>query len=397
MALFDPKNYISSLYTPTSLKSMAIKSIPSVNSLIGSGLVDKLTKTGVSMSGLQTLTASKVDSFTLGDPSYRNITQLDLFSARSSSKSDPTQISSATSQKTDVFPPNLGDDYLRIAFSVYDRPSALMPAKFLTEYAVHFPLPKMLTETHSVGVTPSATGVLGMYTDQIKSILNSVQHNPRSPDDRKEDTLGLLYGDVGRTGVEVASKAMGFNSEQVFGTVGQFFGAIPNPHISVFFTGVDVRQAMEFSWLFTARNESESNQIKHIIKQFKKRVLPQVSRSAQNIMSYPNMVKLTLHPWAEQFPSTGSVSNLSATMPVYKTGLISGMNVDYSPLGLSFFNDAASSPTFIVFSFIFQEIEIITANDYKDTGDPTYAPSEILEAKIKKIGSGVTSAFGLPS
>lgn len=393
MSLFDSKNYISSLYSPTSLKSMAVKAIPSVNSLIGGGLVDKLTKTGVSMSGLQTLTASKVDSFTLGDPSYRNITQQDLFSARSSSKSDPTQISSATSQKTDVFPPNLGDDYLRIAFSVYDRPSALMPAKFVTQYAVHFPLPKMLTETHSVGVTPLATGALGMYTEQIKSILNGVQNQGGSMDGLKEDALGLLYGDVGRTATSLASTAAGFNGEQVFGTIGQFLGAIPNPHISVFFTGVDVRQAMEFSWLFTARNESESNQIKHIIKQFKKRVLPQVSRSAQNIMSYPNMVKLTLHPWAEQFPSAGSVSNLSATMPVYKTGLISGMNVDYSPLGLSFFNDAASSPTFIVFSFVFQEIEIITANDYQDTEDPTYAPLETVAASINNIKEGIMGVF----
>ena len=385
MALFDPKNYISSLYTPTSLKSMAIKSIPSVSSLIGGGLVDKLSKTGVSLSGLQTLTATKIDSFTLGDPSYRNITQQDLFSARSNSQSDPTQISSSTSQETVIFPPNLGDDYLRIAFSKYDRPSALMPAKFHTEYAVHLPLPKMLSETHSVSILPQSTGQLGMMTDQIKSIINSTQGN--SGNGTTDDALGLLYGGIGRTATQAVAGVVGVNGEQAFGTVGQFLKAIPNPHISVFFNGVDIRQPMEFSWLFTAKNESESKQIKHIIKQFKKRVLPQVSASAQNIMAYPNMVKLTLHPWAEQFPSTGAESNLSATMPVYKMGLISAIHVDYSPLGLSFFNDEISSPTFIVFSFTFQEIEIITADDYKDSQDESFSPSDAIKSGINNLTS----------
>ena len=385
MALFDPKNYISSLYTPTSLKSMAIKSIPSVSSLIGDGLVDKLSKTGVSLSGLQALTASKIDSFTLGDPSYRNISQQDLFSARSSPQSDPTQISSSTSQKTDVFPESLKfrDDYLRIAFSKYDRPSALMPAKFHTEYAVHFPLPKMLSETHSVQIFPQATGQLGMMTDQIKSIIDATQGN--SGKGTTDDALGLLYGGIGRTATQAAAAAIGVNGEQAFGTVGQFLKAIPNPHISVFFSGVDVRQAMEFSWLFTPKNESESKQIKYIIKQFKKRVLPQVSAGAQNIMAYPNMVKLTLHPWGEQFPSAGAESNLSATMPVYKMGLISGIHVDYSPLGLSFFNDEISSPTFIVFSFTFQEIEIITADDYKDSQDESFSPSDAVKSSINNL------------
>jgi hypothetical protein len=97
-------------------------------------------------------------------------------------------------------------------------------------------------------------------------------------------------------------------------------------------------------------------------------------------MAYPEMVRLTLFPWGEQF-AENSASNWSGTMPIYKLGLISAINVNYSPNGLSFFNDEASSPVFVVFSFTFQEIEVITGLDYGNTDAPTLAKDAINAAK----------------
>jgi len=160
----------------------------------------------------------------------------------------------------------------------------------------------------------------------------------------------------------------------------------------VFFNGVDMRPPMEFSWLLSARNAAESAKIKDIIRQFKRRVLPAVSTGSQNVMAYPEMVRLTLFPWGEQF-AENSASNWSGTMPIYKLGLISAINVNYSPNGLSFFNDEASSPVFVVFSFTFQEIEVITGLDYGNDDGPTLAKDignmvgratdAVLEGKFK--------------
>jgi len=256
-----------------------------------------------------------------------------------------------------------------IEFSKYDRPSPLMPAKFNTEYSVSLPLPRDLSETHSVRINPQDTGLLGMFTDQIKSIATGITgENKRSSADLAEDSIGIMYAGAKTaiSGINIA----GINGEQAAETAGQFLKAVPNPHISVFFNGVDMRQPMEFSWLFTARNVTESNKIKNIIKQFKKRTLPAVSTGAQNLMSYPQMVRLTLMPWGETFIPG---SEWSGTMPIYKLGLISAINVNYSPNGLSFFNDEASSPVFVVFSFTFQEIEVITGLDYGNDDGPTLA------------------------
>jgi hypothetical protein len=268
---------------------------------------------------------------------------------------------------------------MQIEFSKYDRPSPLMPAKFNTEYSVCLPLPRDLSETHSVRINPQDTGILGAAFDQVKNIADEVSatfgsgKGGRSSDDQLENSVGIMYQGA-------AAVAGGLGGEQVAGIAGQFLKAVPNPHISVFFNGVDMRPPMEFSWLLSARNQAESSKFKDIIRQFKRIVLPAVSVSSQNVMAYPEMVRLTLFPWGEQF-AENSASNWSGTMPIYKLGLISAINVNYSPNGLSFFNDEAASPVFVVFSFTFQEIEVITGLDYGNTDAPTLAKDAINAAK----------------
>ncbi len=372
---FDPLNFTSN--AGKTIGSLATQSASAVTSGLSGNFINGLSKTGLSLDSLKSVSAEKMDSLNSslsGVAGYR-ITQQDLFKSRSAdSSSEPTTAvnRSRESQQTkqEKFPLSLSDnECMLIEFSKYDRPSPLMPAKFNTEYSVSLPLPRDLSETHSVRINPQDTGLLGMFTDQIKSIATGITgENKRSSADLAEDSIGIMYAGAKTaiSGINIA----GINGEQAAETAGQFLKAVPNPHISVFFNGVDMRQPMEFSWLFTARNVTESNKIKNIIKQFKKRTLPAVSTGAQNLMSYPQMVRLTLMPWGETFIPG---SEWSGTMPIYKLGLISAINVNYSPNGLSFFNDEASSPVFVVFSFTFQEIEVITGLDYGNDDGPTLA------------------------
>jgi hypothetical protein len=372
---FDPLNFTSN--AGKTIGSLATQSASAVTSGLSGNFINGLSKTGLSLDSLKSVSAEKMDSLNSslsGVAGYR-ITQQDLFKSRSAdSSSEPTTAvnRSRESQQTkqERFPLSLSDnECMLIEFSKYDRPSPLMPAKFNTEYSVSLPLPRDLSETHSVRINPQDTGLLGMFTDQIKSIATGITgENKRSSADLAEDSIGIMYAGAKTaiSGINIA----GINGEQAAETAGQFLKAVPNPHISVFFNGVDMRQPMEFSWLFTARNVTESNKIKNIIKQFKKRTLPAVSTGAQNLMSYPQMVRLTLMPWGETFIPG---SEWSGTMPIYKLGLISAINVNYSPNGLSFFNDEASSPVFVVFSFTFQEIEVITGLDYGNDDGPTLA------------------------
>lgn len=375
---FDSLNFTSN--AGKTIGSLATQSASAITSDLSGNFITGLSKTGLSLNGLKSLAAEKMDSLdsSLSGVAGFRITQQDLFKSRSSSSSEPitaiNQSRESQQTKQERFPLSLSDtEYMLIEFSKYDRPSPLMPAKFNTEYSVSLPLPRDLSEQHSVRINPQDTGLLGMFTDQIKSIMNGVTGTEkRSSSDLAEDSVGIMY--AGAKNLVSSIDVAGINGEQVAETAGQFLKAVPNPHISVFFNGVDMRQPMEFSWLFTARNVTESNKIKNIIKQFKKRTLPAVSTGAQNLMSYPQMVRLILFPWGEQFIPG---SEWSGTMPMYKLGLISAIHVNYSPNGLSFFNDDMSSPVFVVFSFTFQEIEVITGKDYGNDDGPTLAKDSI--------------------
>lgn len=383
--MFDPLKFAAD--SGKSIGSMVTQAASGLTSNLGN-FITNLSGSGLSLSSLKSVASNKLDSatnFLNGDPSFSRASQQALAAMRSKSiDTDPVKaaLKSQEAQNTsfDKYPLTLGEHFIRIEFSKYDRPGPMSPAKFNTLYTVHLPLPKDISETHSLRIDPQETGLLTAMMSNAKS-LGNVIGGLASGDTSKFDTtqlanqgLGLMYQGAKHIAGDYSFK--GISGEQALGMAGQYMGAVPNPHISVFFNGVDIRPAMEFSWLLSARNERESNIIKNIIKEFKKRVLPTVTPGDQNIMSYPQMVKLSLHPWNNGL-NTGA--DWSGTMPIYKVGLINSININYSPEGLSFFKDVDSSPVFVIFSFTFQELEVWTANDYgsKDAPNPT---GEIKEA-----------------
>ena len=96
------------------------------------------------------------------------------------------------------------------------------------------------------------------------------------------------------------------------------------------------------------------------------------------------MVEIELYPWAE---SKGGLQ----TMPIYKRGMIESINVNYTPTGLSLFADD-NAPVFVIFSFLFQEIEVFTANDF---GGDSFDVNSI-GAKLLSSGDNLRSALEPP-
>lgn len=385
-----------------SVGSLGLKSSSALTTNFSGALGDNLAK-----SGLSTGTITAVSNQSLSNLVKFNSSDLDLSGGYSqaaakkafdnrlsglSSSTEPTQ-KIFNSQKgnqnpaPDVYPNNLGQEHLLIEFMEYKRPSPIQQANTTAVYSCQLPLPKQIGETFSVRLNPQDTGLLGAGVAQLESIGQELGQSfgklkelglgggpERSMTDLGNDAIGLGY-QASKTMVSQLS-VPGISGEQVAGVIGQKFGAIPNPHISVFFNGVDVRPAIEFSWLFSARSRSEAEKIKKIIKEFKKRVLPPVSASSQNIMGYPHMVKLTLSPW-----------NGDDTLPRYKLGLIESISVNYTPNGPAFFED--DKPVFVVFSFLFQEIEVWTSNDYGGSEvNPIGAINETFNSIKKSVTGG---------
>lgn len=254
----------------------------------------------------------------------------------------------------DKFPPDLSNQFISLTFSKYLRPTPTNSASLEGKYVVDLPIPRVLTEQHTMNLTPQSLKTVAVVANEIEGALgdNFIQNIEKI-------TGGGALNAVGDTAFSATSQffmdnnpRLGiFSGEQVFGTVQQALGFIPNPHMSIFFNGVDLRPPIEFSWIFTPRDAGESETIRKILKKIKTKILPEVSSGNANIMNYPHILEVRISGVAEDMA------------PIYKRGLVSAIAINYTPNGPSFFK-GTRSPTFIAFSFTLQEIEVFSAKDY---------------------------------
>lgn len=374
---FDRTEYSKST---GSVGSLGLKSSSALTTNFSGPLSDNLAKSGLSTSTISSIgneslkNLSKFDASNLDlSGSYSMAAAKNAFMNRlgSSSSSEPVQkvFNSQKSNKNsggDKYPADLGEERMIVEFMEYKRPDPMSQATTSTVYECALPVPVGLVETFSMRINPQDTGILGAAVNQGMSIAResgALEGKTPSKDELLSDSIGMGY-----QGIATVGGAFGQTGEQVVGTVGQLAGAIPNPHISVFFNGINTRE-IEFSWLFSPRSKQEASSIKNIIKQFKAKTLPPVSASTQNIMGYPHMVKLTLSPWNGD------------GMPSYKKGLIRDLNINYTPNNkLSLFDD--NHPVFITLSFTFVELEVWTAQDIDKDAKPAGAEGVEFAKKL---------------
>lgn len=284
----------------------------------------------------------------------------DITNNRSASDelSDPIQATSQSQSgqllSRDQFPLDLSDQFITLTFSKYLRPTPTNSASLEGRYVVDLPLPRVLTEQHTMNLTPQSLKTIGVLANEVQ---NQFPTSPSSlfsnlanadPVNMVADTA---FSAASQLFMDNNPRIKIFSGEQIFGTVQQFLGFIPNPHMSIFFNGVDLRPPIEFSWIFTPRSPAESESVKRILKKIKSKILPEVSSGNANIMNYPHILEASIH---------GVDPDMA---PKYKRGLVSAIAINYTPNGPSFFK-GTRSPTFIAFSFTLQEIEIFSAKDY---------------------------------
>jgi len=390
---FDSLNFVSD--AGKNIGSMVTGAASSLTSKLGS-TISGLSKSGLSLDGIKSIATSKLDSLSNAlnpdtnlSSNFARVSPNELLSSRSNSQTgsgDPSTAIGANqkNQKTQTleYPlsKDIHTDFMKVKFSKYVRPSAVERGTFNTEMEICLPLPRDLRDTHSVQLNAQATSIVGAMAGTLEMLGN--EFGKFSSDLSMKDLLSE-GGGIGYYAAKAAvssSSPLGMSGEQIADTFGQYIGAIPNPHISLFFNGADIRGAIEFSWLFSPRNADESDRIKQIIQQFKSRTLPKVTNGSGNIMGYPNMVEIELYPWADQ---KGGLQ----TMPIYKRGMIESINVNYTPTGLSLFADD-NAPVFVIFSFLFQEIEVFTANDF---GSESFDINTIAAKALSTIDNATSS------
>lgn len=237
--------------------------------------------------------------------------------------------------------------------------------------SIALPLPKTIQDVTSPDVMGRELGITGAAVVDVISAMNSEQGLVGSA----TDAVNKLMADAatGLTSINTAglSSFALFAARAGLTTLGGSeieqglavgSGTAVNPHQALVFNGIALKN-YTFEWTLIPNNETESNQIRDIIKKFKYSSLPSykgVEGTASNVLSrallnYPDMVDVFFVGLDQNY------------FPLFKTGMISNVTVDYTPQGHVVVNkgQTGSRPAMVNLSVTVIESEIHTKEDYE--------------------------------
>lgn len=319
---------------------------------IAENVVDSLVVTGQSIADSVKHAVKSVDKFLSGSGDMGKKKE-ELSEARTVvPKETPTDtITKNTSSSMNLEYPirdNSGKYKFKLNFYQYVRPNPLVVAKEEFKFSVTLPLPRELLDTVNIDISEGKYGELwGAAANMLTSnehIRNGDRHSDRSMTESGAGVLALYQG-LNNSRLKLADTVVKVGSQEI--------GAIPNPHPSIFFGGVRMKQHV-FTYRFSPTSKDEGVVLTNVINRLKAAALPKFVANDVNILQYPLMVKPQFIP-----------DSLAAKLYPFKYCLIESINVQYSPHGVpTFYHD--SQPQTIEMTINMREIEYVLANDYDE-------------------------------
>jgi hypothetical protein len=226
------------------------------------------------------------------------------------------------------------------------------------KHTIILPIPQQLSDTSAIswgdaglnaleafGVSVTQ-GVMTQGAEGIEQALSALKGNANvllSEDVRKAvaaalsgEAIGLIGGNV--SGSQLVSRATG----QVF-----------NPNLELLFEGVNIR-SFPFSFEFFPRNPKEADQVKRIIRTFKKSMSARKTGTADIFIKAPDVFQLTFMKGGSKHPF------LNRFLPMALTN----MNLSYTGSNTySTFYDG--TPTHMKLDLTFKELNPIYFEDYE--------------------------------
>lgn len=252
------------------------------------------------------------------------------------------------------FPPDLKNNaasYVELWFWSYERESPTAPGNISPDLKVWLPIPENFTINHEIKYQERDTGLLGdvMQSDAAQAALKTaggigdkVSAAAEVVGNQSGEETGRAIGEVAK---RAAFAALNSADEVLGGLAGRVTGEIPNPHPTVFFKGLELRQ-FTWTWKLVPRSVEEAAALKAIIILMKQRVLPE---KAGSFLKYPSVLKPSVKPDATLYGN-------------FMKSAVKTFSVNYTAEGTSaFFVDG--TPVAINLILTFQEMENMTAGD----------------------------------
>lgn len=260
-----------------------------------------------------------------------------------------------------IYPPDLVQEaaaYLKLQFFQYTRGDPFAPGNLSPVEFVSLPLPDNLSLAFNVKYQERDTGIMGdvMNSEAAQAGINAAQ-NRQGADALTAAGSALIssLGDstsadaaaaVGQVAKRAGFAALEGANDIAGGLAGQIVGSIPNPHPTVFFKGMELRQ-FQWSWKFVPRSAEEASALTTALQLIKRFILPEKD---SNFLKYPHMILPIVQ--GDNVEMYGK----------FKKALVSSFSVNYTGEGQSaFFVDG--QPVSILCNMTFQEVENYTADD----------------------------------
>lgn len=261
-----------------------------------------------------------------------------------------------------------------LRFSKYSREVAYKSGTQNPEAAIILPLPSQLQEgqsiTHSDIETP--------YVGSILSAASSMMEGTDIIELAKQN-LGLLTNKaVGKIGARLSQitgdseflnkigaanfASSAFADLSNLGERGAFTGQITNPHATVLFSGVQLRN-FQYNWTFSPRSSQESRELNEIFTYIRRASLPAYITGKIGL-DYPLEVQL-------DFIGNGIEKFVFGTKRTVITDVLINYSADGHP---AFYKDGA--PTSLSLQITLKEVAIRTAEDY---GGSSVEPSNVAQ------------------
>jgi len=233
-------------------------------------------------------------------------------------------------------------------FYKYDRSNPFEQGAVSDGGHIYLPIPEDFTQEFVVRYGEQDTAMAGAFltgTETGRTMLNNFNNYLNKKGSLSTIATDIDFRQVVRDAGEVSAYA-GFSALNgvapvIGGLVGKSMGAIANPHPSIFFQGVTLRD-YTFTWKLIPRNRTEAEIIKKILKKIKKECLP---KKSGNYLTYPKLVEPKIEKGTfgqDQF---------------YKKSFVKSISINYNGEGTSaFFVDG--NPVSIVLSLGLQEAEL---------------------------------------
>lgn len=237
------------------------------------------------------------------------------------------------------------------------------------EATILLPIPQNIQDSNGTGWGEDSLNALGAYalgtaTDImtnnsfIDGIINAFKQ-------AGTDLKGLATSGEGNklTNTFFASQAANLipgTNTSFSGVLARSTGQVINPNTELLFNGVKLR-SFNFSFDFAPRNATEAEQVRQIVRTFKKNMAPSTS-SAGNVqglfLKSPNVFKLKYKSGSSDHPFLNK----------FVVAALTNMNVNYTGSGTYMtYSDSLKSPVHMKMDLSFQELSPVYAEDYDST------------------------------